>query len=59
MKILIQDGSPTNKDKGMLIKIQLAATVRSLIYFTAKSLYMYQVSRHTSSGVLKTVIRGK
>jgi len=55
MKILIQDGSPTNKDKGMLIKIQLAATVRSLIYFTAKSLYMFRMSQHPSSGVLKTV----
>ena len=27
----------------------------SLIYFTAKSLYMYWVSQHPSSGVLKTV----
>ena len=27
----------------------------SLIYFTAKSLYMFRVSQHPSSGVLKTV----
>jgi len=38
----------------MLIKIQLDATVyRDL--FTAKILYMFQVSQHPSSGVLKTV----
>ena len=30
-------------------------TVGSLIYFTAKSLYMFRVSQHPSSGVLKTV----
>jgi len=28
----------------ILIKIQLDATVRSLIYFAAKSLYMFRVS---------------
>ena len=39
----------------ILIKFQLDATVRSLIYFTAKSLYMFRVSQHPSSGVLKTV----
>jgi len=39
----------------MLIKIQLDATARSLIYFTVKSLYMFRVSQHPSSGVLKTV----
>jgi len=39
----------------MLIKIQVDATVGSLIYFTAKSLYMFRVSQHPSSGVLKTV----
>jgi len=39
----------------MLIKIQPDAPVRSLIYFTAKSLYMFRVSQHPSSGVLKTV----
>ena len=33
----------------------LDATVCSLIYFTAKSLYMFRVSQHPSSGVLKTV----
>jgi len=37
------------------IKVQLDATVCSLIYFTAKSLYMFRVSPHPSSGVLKTV----
>jgi len=36
----------------MLIKIQLHATV-SRYLFTAKSLYMFQVSQHPSSGVLK------
>ena len=30
-------------------------TVCSLVYFTAKSLYMFRVSPHPSSGVLKTV----
>jgi len=39
---------------GMLIKIQLDATVCRYL-FTAKSLYMFQVSQHPSSGVLKTV----
>ena len=39
----------------MLIKVQLDATVCSLIYFTAESLYMFRVSQHPSSGVLKTV----
>jgi len=38
----------------ILIKIQLDATVCTNI-FTAKSLYMFQVSPHPSSGVLKTV----
>jgi len=38
----------------MLIKIQPDATV-SRYLFTAKSLYMFRVSQHTSSGVLKTV----
>jgi len=37
------------------IKIQPDATVRSPIYLTAKSLYMFRVSPHPSSGVLKTV----
>jgi len=37
------------------MKIQIDATVCSPIYFTAKSLYMFQVSQHPSSGVLKTV----
>jgi len=37
------------------IKVQLDATVCSLIYFTAKSLNMCWTSQHPSSGVLKTV----
>ena len=36
-------------------KIQLDATVCSLIYFTAESLYMFWVLPHPSSGVLKAV----
>ena len=35
-------------------KVQLDATV-SRHLFTAKSLYMFRVSQHPSSGVLKTV----
>jgi len=38
----------------MLIKIQPDATVCRYL-FSAKSLYMFQVSQHPSSGVLKTV----
>jgi len=38
----------------MLIKIQLDATVCRYL-LTAKSLYMFRVSQHPSSGVLKTV----
>jgi len=38
----------------MLIKIQPDATVGRHL-FTAKSLYMFRVSQHPSSGVLKTV----
>jgi hypothetical protein len=38
----------------MLIKVQPDATVCSYL-FTAKSLYMFQVSQHPSLGVLKTV----
>jgi len=38
----------------MLIKIQLDATVCRYL-FTAKSLYMFRVSQHPSSVVLKTV----
>jgi len=38
----------------ILIKIQPDATVRRYL-FTAKSLYMFRVSQHPSSGVLKTV----
>jgi len=38
----------------MLIKIQPDATVCRYL-FTAKSLYMFRVSQHPSSGVLQTV----
>jgi len=38
----------------MFIKIQLDATVCRCLC-TAKSLYMFRVSQHPSSGVLKTV----
>jgi hypothetical protein len=38
----------------MLIKIQPDATVRRYL-FTAKPLYMFRVSQHPSSGLLKTV----
>ena len=38
----------------MLIKVQPDATVYRYL-FTAKSLYMFRVSQHPSSGVLKTV----
>jgi len=38
----------------MLIKIQPDATV-SRYLFSAKSLYMFRMSQHPSSGVLKTV----
>jgi len=38
----------------MLIKIQLDATVCRYL-FTTKELYMFRVSQHPSSGVLKTV----
>jgi len=38
----------------LLIKIQPDVTVCRYL-FTAKSLYMFRVSQHPSSGVLKTV----
>ena len=38
-----------------MLKVQLDATVCILIYFTAKSLYMFRVTQHPSSGVLRTV----
>jgi len=41
--------------KPVLIKIQPDATVCRYL-FTAKSFYMFRVSQHPSSGVLKTVI---
>jgi len=37
------------------MKIQLDAIVCSPIYFTAKPLYMFRMSTHTSSEVLKIV----
>jgi len=39
----------------MLIKIQPDATVFEYL-FTAKSFYMFRVSQHPTSGILKTVI---
>ena len=42
------------KYSSLLIKIQADATVCRYL-FTAKSLYMFRVSQHPSSGVLKTV----
>ena len=46
-----------NKDKkNKKVRREKAIYVnKSLIYFTAKSLYMFRVSQHPSSGVLKTV----
>ena len=44
----------TGKRERRLMKIQLDATVCRYL-FTAKSLYMFQVSQHPSSGVPKTV----
>jgi len=38
----------------MLIKMKADATICRLL-FTAKSLYMFRVSQHPSSGALKTV----
>jgi len=35
--------------------MQLDATVCSLVYFTANSLYMFRMSPYPSSGVLKSV----
>jgi len=43
-----------NYYNAVLIKIQPDATVCRYL-FTAKSLYMFRVSQHPSSGVLKTV----
>ena len=42
------------KNFPILIKIQPDATVCRYL-FTSKSLYMFRVSQHPSSGVLKTV----
>ena len=44
----------TNIVMAMLIKIQPDATVCRYL-FTAKILYMFRVSQHSSSGVLETV----
>jgi len=43
-----------DQDISMIIKIQPDATVCRYL-FTAKSFYMFRVSQHPSSGVLKTV----
>jgi len=43
-----------NTSLSVLIKIQPDATVCRYL-FTAESLYMFRVSQHPSSGVLKTV----
>ena len=43
------------RHKSVLIKIQRDETIRTLIYFTAKSLYMFRALKHPSSGVIKTV----
>jgi len=43
-----------DQDISMLIKIQPDATVCRYL-FTARSFYMFRVSQHPSSGVLKTV----
>jgi len=42
----------------ILIKIQLDATVWRLIYFTAKSLYMFRVSPHytKNSRICRTIV---
>ena len=55
--ITIQAESALYESRNMklrLIKIQLDATVCRYL-FTAKSLYMFRVSQHPSSGVLKTL----
>ena len=44
----------TTNMNSVLIKIEPDATVCRYL-FTAKSLYMFRVSQHPSSGVLKTV----
>jgi len=50
----IIQGGVLRRNKPILIKIQPDATACSLIYFTANSLYMFRVSQHPSSGVIKT-----
>jgi len=42
-------------DSMIIKKVQLDATICRHL-FTAKSLYMFRASQHSSSGVLKTVI---
>jgi len=51
---LLKKSAVTNSCNLMLIKIQPDAPVCRYL-FTAKSLYMFRVSQHPSSGVLKTV----
>ena len=50
----LYDGKKYGIYIAMLITIQPDATVYRYL-FTAKSLYMFRVSQHPSSGVLKTV----
>jgi len=52
--VQVSTQSHTTLVLSMLIKIQPGATI-SRYLFTAKSLYMFRVSPHPSSGVLKTV----
>jgi len=54
IKISILESTPPIYPLSMLIKIQPDATVFRYL-FTSKSLYMFRVSQHPSSGVLKTV----
>ena len=46
----LDTGTATSLQRGLIGTDQYAD-----IYFTAKSLYMFRVSQHPSSGVLKTV----
>jgi len=53
-RLFLSDFNDTEHFSTLLIKIQPDATVCRYL-FTAKSLYMFRVSQHPSSGVLKTV----
>ena len=50
----IEERKEKQRENSVLIKIQPDATVCRYL-FTAKSLYMFRVSQHPSSGALKTV----